>query len=425
MSINATLVALYLHETSGTAEANRHAGHNTSSKTVDNTRVEIYSRHKQPKFTNETGLYRATGYYDMKSANFVSVISSFLLGVTQTAHAESLDNSSVQVGHHVIYSYPGAQPPAELNDLISQGKVGGIILFGENVADNLSFIVESFQNTYKQSSSYSGYPLLIMTDQEGGEVVRLPGGPAMSAKQVGESTDLSGTATETGQQAAKALKAYQLNGNLAPVLGVYREAGDFLDNDERSYGNTSKTVGACVSSFISAQQAAGIIATAKHFPGLGAASTDENTDERPVTINLTLDEIHSVDEAPYSQAISAGVDMVMNSWALYPALDSKYPSGLSKSWIQDELRGRLGFKGVTITDAIEAGALEAFGDDPARAVLASQAGMDIILASGRNVTQGETIVDALVAALGDGSLSSDSFGDATKRILAVRQKLAA
>lgn len=359
----------------------------------------------------------------MRTTNFASFLIALALPNIQSGLAAPVDDTSVQVGHHIIYSYPGAEPPEELHDLISEGKVGGIIIFGENVADNLSSIVESVQSTYKQSPSYSGYPLLIMTDQEGGEVVRLPGGPAMSAKQVGDSADLSGIAIETGQQAAKALKAYQMNSNLAPVLGVYREAGDFLDNDGRSYGNTSETVGTCVSSFISAQQGAGIIATAKHFPGLGAASTEENTDERPVTIDITLDELHSIDEAPYRQAISAGVDMVMNSWALYPALDSKYPSGLSKAWIQDELCGRLGFKGVTITDAIEAGALEAFGDDPARAVLASQAGMDIILASGRNVTQGKAITDALVAALGDGSLSKTSFGDATRRILDVRQKL--
>jgi beta-glucosidase-like glycosyl hydrolase len=215
-----------------------------------------------------------------------------------------------------------------------------------------------------------------------------------------------------------------VNTNLAPILGVYREEGDFLDNYGRSFGNTSALVATCGQAFIIAQQGAGIIATAKHFPGLGAAGKTENTDEEPVTINLTLEELRSVDEIPYTTAIPAGVDMIMNSWALYPALDAKYPSGLSRAWIQDELRGRLGFQGVTITDAIEAGALQAFGDDAARGVLASQAGMDVILASARNVTQGEAIVDALVSALEDGTLSQDSFAEATDRILALRKKIA-
>lgn len=349
---------------------------------------------------------------------------SFLLSLSLTAFAVPSGDLSSQVGHHVIFSYPGLQPPAHLFNLIKQGKVGGIILFGENVSSNLSSTIDAFQNAYKQSPDYPGAPLLIMTDQEGGLVARLPGGPTMSAKQVGQSADPKATATETGNVAADALHDYHVNTNLAPVLGVYREAGDFLDYYGRSYGNTSDLVTECAAAFIGAQQGAGAIATAKHFPGLGAAGRTENTDVVHVTINLTLDELRSIDEAPYISAIATGVDMVMNSWALYPALDSRYPSGLSTSWVQGELRGRLGFEGVTMTDAIEAGALEAFGDDPARAVLASRAGMDIILASARNVTQGEAIVDGLVSALQDGSLAGDSFAHATNRILALRRKLA-
>jgi beta-glucosidase-like glycosyl hydrolase len=115
----------------------------------------------------------------------------------------------------------------------------------------------------------------------------------------------------------------------------------------------------------------------------------------------------------------------MASWAVYPALDANNPSGLSESWIQGQLRQRLGFKGVTITDAIEAGALEAFGSDENRAVLASKAGMDLILASARNATQGESILNALVTALNDGTLAQDSFNQATQRILSLRAKIPA
>ncbi|KAJ5698711.1 hypothetical protein N7462_000716 [Penicillium macrosclerotiorum] len=347
---------------------------------------------------------------------------TFCLSLAHSAWASSSDDLEVQVGKHVVFSYPGLQPSDHLLDLIKQGKVGGIILFGENVGDNLSTVITGFQEAYKQSVAYSGAPLLIMTDQEGGEVRRLPGGPVKSAKEVGQSENPRTTAIQSGNDAASALQSYQVNCNLAPVLGVYRETGDFLDNYGRSYGNTSTLVGMCSSAFIQSQQDAGVIATVKHFPGLGAAGKNENTDEEPVTINLTLDEIRSVDEAPYKEAITAGVDMVMSSWALYPALDSKYPSGLSQSWVQDELRGRLGFKGVTITDAIEAGALEAFGDDAARAVLAGQAGMDIILASARNVSQGEAIVGGMVAALQDGSLSLNDFSESTERIMTLRKK---
>ncbi|KAJ5218060.1 uncharacterized protein N7498_000159 [Penicillium cinerascens] len=262
-----------------------------------------------------------------------------------------------------------------------------------------------------------------MTDQEGGEVRRLPGGPTMSAKQIGQSKNPKATAAQSGKDAASALKAEYLNANLAPFLDIYRETGEFDDQFRRSYGNTSGLMGTCDSAFIYSQQRTGIIVTAKDFPGLGAAGKNEDTDVEPVTINLSLEELRSVDQALYTKAIAAGLDMVMSSWALYPALDSKYPSRLSKARVQGELRGRLRFKGVTITDPIEAGALEAFGNDASRGLLAAQAGMDILLASAKNLTQGEAIVDSLISALQDGSLSSDSFAEATDRILAVRQKI--
>lgn len=348
--------------------------------------------------------------------------STLLLCHIEAAPVEDL---SIQAGIHVIHSYPGLTPPPGLLDLTRQGKVGGIILFGENVGANLKDVVNSFQSAYQQSPGNPKSPLLIMTDQEGGQVSRVPGGPTLSEKQIGEAANPAQAATQAGKEAEAALASKNINSNLAPVLGVYRQAGDFLDQFQRSYANTSKIAGDCGSAFITSQQSLGALATAKHFPGLGAAAANDNTDATPVTISLSLSELRSVDEAPYQQAISAGVKMVMTSWALYPALDPKFPSGLSKAWIQGELRGRLGYKGVTISDAIEAGALGSFGNDANRGVLASQAGLDLILASGRNATQGEAIVNALVDALNKGSLPRGPFDAATQRILKIRQGLAA
>ncbi|KAJ5475197.1 secreted glycosyl hydrolase [Penicillium diatomitis] len=347
---------------------------------------------------------------------------ALFLSLASSTQAERGHDLAQEAGHHVIFSYPGISPPAHLFDLIKQGKVGGIILFGENVASNVSTIINQLQDAYKQSQAYVGSPLLIMTDQEGGIVRRLPGGPVSSAKQVGESGDPGAAAIQAGKDAAHTLAEFQVNTNLAPVLGIYREAGDFLDQYGRSYGNNSELVATCGSAFITAQQVAGVIATAKHFPGLGAAG-NLNTDEGPVTIDLPLRELRAVDEAPYTNAIAAGVDMVMTSWAVYPALDATYPSGLSNAWVEGELRGRLGFRGVTITDALEAGALESFGDAGNRGLLASQAGMDVILASARDVAQGEAVVNALVSALDNGSLPRGKFTKATDRILALRRKI--
>lgn len=115
----------------------------------------------------------------------------------------------------------------------------------------------------------------------------------------------------------------------------------------------------------------------------------------------------------------------MPSWALYPSIDSKYPSGLSKTMLQTYLRGQLNFRGVTISDAIEAGGLNAFGkDDGVRSRLAVEAGMDIILAAARNVSQGVGIVEKLTTLLDGGDLDANEFQQSVDRIVSLRKGLA-
>jgi beta-N-acetylhexosaminidase len=111
------------------------------------------------------------------------------------------------------------------------------------------------------------------------------------------------------------------------------------------------------------------------------------------------------------------------SWAVYPALDANLPAGLSPAVVQGELRNRLGYQGVTVTDAIEAGALQAFGTDANRSVLAAKAGMDLILCANGNVAQGDSVNAALVNALQSGQLSQSSFAAAVNRVTALRDGL--
>src|ERR1700730_8242228 len=118
-----------------------------------------------------------------------------------------------------------------------------------------------------------------------------------------------------------------MNVNLAPVLDVYRVAGNFIDQYGRSYRDDPAVVSRLGASFIRAQQGRGVAATAKHFPGLGAAARGQNTDLQPVTLNLAAAAIRSVDEYPYRAAIAAGVKLVMMSWAVDPPLDATHPAG--------------------------------------------------------------------------------------------------
>ena len=271
-----------------------------------------------------------------------------------------------------------------------------------------------------QADSGIGVPLLLMTDQEGGIVQRLPGAPGISEKTIGASADPVGTARSAGTGAAQNLLNAGMNCNLAPVLDVFRQAGNFDDQFGRSYSMDPVVCGQCGAASIAAQQALGVVTTAKHFPGLGAATRAQNTDLGTVTLDLSLSELRGVDELPFTYAIDANVDMVMTSWATYPALDPDLPSGLSPRTVHGELRGRLKFRGVTITDAIEAGALQNFGGTGDRAVAAAAAGMDIVLCSARDVSQGQDAVDALQAAVADGRLDRGAGIHALQRVLALR-----
>jgi beta-N-acetylhexosaminidase len=262
-----------------------------------------------------------------------------------------------------------------------------------------------------------------MTDQEGGLVRRLPGAPVLSAKQIGASGNPAATASQAGTAAGKNLAGVGMNVNLAPVLDVYYQSGNFIDQFHRSYSSRASTVATCGKAFITAQQRVGVAATAKHFPGLGSATTSQNTDIRPVTLYVSRSGLRATDEAPYRAAIAAGVKLIMASWAVYPALDAHHPAGLSPAVIQGELRGRLRYQGVTVTDAIEAGALAAFGGYGPRAVLAARAGMDLLLCSAQNPAQGQAVVTALANALGRGQLNRTAFNAAVQRVTALRNSL--
>ena len=242
-----------------------------------------------------------------------------------TAKAALPPLSATQLaGQRVIYSYTGLTPPANLLRWIRAGKVAGVIFFGSNISSQAQLAAVAAELNKANASPKNPmrhYPLLLMTDQEGGLVRRLPGAPDESEKQIGEGTHPAVAARAAGRGAGQNLTGAGLNVNLAPVLDVYRTPGDFDDQFGRSYSTNPHKVSYLGADFVKAQQATGVAATAKHFPGLGAAATAQNTDEEPVTLNVPLATLRGTDEYPYHAAIRAGVKLVMVSWAIYPALD--------------------------------------------------------------------------------------------------------
>jgi beta-N-acetylhexosaminidase len=208
------------------------------------------------------------------------------------------------------------------------------------------------------------------------------------------------------------------------VLDVFRQPGNFIDEFGRSFSSNPVRVAKLGALYASAEQARGVAATVKHFPGLGAAARSQNTDERPVTLRLRRSTIRNTDEVPYRSAVAAHVKLVMLSWALYPALDPRFPAGLSRTIIRGELRDRLGFAGVTITDALSAGALRAFGATASRATRAARAGMDLLLCASGRVVEGSTAMRALSSAYQHGTAQYRSaFLAAAERVIALRKTL--
>jgi beta-N-acetylhexosaminidase len=328
-------------------------------------------------------------------------------------------------GQRVIYSYAGLTPPRSLLQAIRAGEAGGVIFFAPNISTRSQIHAVIAQLQRAALSSPQHQKVLMMTDQEGGQVRRLPGAPTLSEKQIGASANSIALARSAGEGAGKNLASAAINVNLAPVLDVYRQPGNFIDEFGRSYSSSGAKVAALGAAFISSQQGKGIAATAKHFPGLGAASRSQNTDLTPVTLNISLNTLRTVDEVPYRAAVAAGVKLVMTSWAIYPALDPFRPAGLSPTVIQDELRGRLGFRGVTITDGIDAGAVTPYGSLARRGVLAAAAGADLILCAATNPAdntpaQGQTVLHGLATAIADHDLSLTGARAAASRILALR-----
>jgi beta-N-acetylhexosaminidase len=312
--------------------------------------------------------------------------------------------------------------------LIRAGEAGGVIFFGPNVASSkqLKGVVDELQRANAASPVHA--PLLLMADQEGGLVRRLPGAPALSEQRIGASANGLSLATAAGVGAGRNLAAAGLNVNLAPVLDVARSPRGFDGQYQRSYGASASRGASLGAAFITAQQRTGVAATAKHFPGLGAASRTQNTDLGPVRLNLTLHALRADDEAPFQAAIDAGVKLVMLSWAIYPALDPKLPAGLSKKVIGGELRTHLGFRGVTVTDSLSAGALSAFGGVGARGVLAAGAGADLLVCAAphpdeNTPKEGAAVMQALTAALDDHPNLRAGAEQAVNRVIALRGQL--
>jgi beta-glucosidase-like glycosyl hydrolase len=161
-----------------------------------------------------------------------------------------------------------------------------------------------------------------------------------------------------------------------------------------------------------------VAATAKHFPGFGAAKDD--SDVEVSRIGLSKARLRAVDEAPYRRYAAAGGDLVMVAAATYPAFSNR-PAAFSASLVTGELRHRLGYRGIVMTDALDTVSVAAFSDPAETGLAAVEAGCDLLLFT--EPAPAEASRQALVRYLGIGSLDPEQFQRSARRILDLRAGL--
>jgi beta-N-acetylhexosaminidase len=271
-----------------------------------------------------------------------------------------------QVGQVTISSFQGTMRPEYIRRRLRARETAGVILFGgTNGGDSAHW------RRLTRSLREAGHGrTLILVDQEGGDIRTVAHvGPQEGQPFQGPPASVRRSARAAG----RGLRAAGINVNLAPVADIAR-AGSFIAG--RSFAGDEHGVAARTTAAVRGLGAAGVAATAKHFPGVGGAKV--NTDDGPATVHTPIRR----DLVPFRAAIEAQVPLVMLSHASYPALDPSRIASQSRAIVTGLLRRRLGFEGVIVTDSLEAAAVVARSGIATAAERSIRAGADLILMTG-------------------------------------------
>ncbi len=275
---------------------------------------------------------------------------------------------------------------------------------------------------------FSGPPLLIATDQEGGLVSRL--GPSAgfpereSPESLGGRDDLTSTFRVADGMAGD-LHQSGINLNLAPLIDLALNPEGPLARNGRSFGSDPELVFRHSKAFIEAHRRNGVLTCLKHFPGKGSAGQDTHWETADVTSTYQEKEL-----SPFARLIREGLaDLVMTSHVNHRGWDPEFPVTLSRKILQEILRGKLGYRGPIISDDLLMGAIIRQYTLEEACVLAVRAGVDILLAS-NNTPEGDDpelfnrIFEALVKAFDRGRISRSLIEDSHSRLEALRARLA-
>ncbi len=326
-----------------------------------------------------------------------------------------------KIGQMLVFGWTGKTKEEEttVNDhareIVQEMEVGGVVLLGRNVADDLAVTAA----TLSELQMLSREPLFVIADQEGGMVARFVEGVTVfpSNMALGATRDVS-LAYKAAAVTAKELLAIGVNYNFAPCVDVNNNPNNPIIGT-RSYGESPELCARFAEQAVRGYQENGIIACAKHFPGHGDTAADSHL--TLPTIPHDKERLNSVELIPFKKAIKAGVGSIMTTHILFPALDSDRPSTLSPRIISGLLREELGFDGVVVTDCMEMKAIADNWGTPEAAVMAIEAGVDLVLVCHTRSIQRETR-EAILRAVVDGRISESRLDESIRRIRALKDR---
>ncbi len=301
----------------------------------------------------------------------------------------------------------------EMSETAREYPVGGVLLYGHNIDTP-----EQLKAFSKEIHSLPGAPFLCI-DEEGGRVSRIGGNPNFDVpryKSIAEigSSGKAEKAKECAENIATYLREYGFDIDFAPVADVNTNPENIVIGN-RAFSDSPKVAAKMVSAYVEGMNSKGIVSCLKHFPGHGDTKTD--THEGYAVSYKDWKELSECEMIPFRAGIKAGVPLVMTAHISLPKVThSDKPATLSSVVLKDILRGKLGFKGIIITDAIEMGAIKQHYSTRNATVMAILAGADIVLCP-RDYREA---VDAITDAVNDGTLSEERLDESLRRILKLK-----
>ena len=303
-------------------------------------------------------------------------------------------------------------PNEFMRQMIQEYYVGSVIVYGKRDAVSQA----EYNNKVQEyaADTRMNIPLFTSADLENGAAQRVPDDATTLPRQMGGGATHSLTAAdEYAKIAAKEVKALGFNWSYSPVADVNNNPLNPVIG-VRSFSENTELVSRMTAAQVTRYQEEGVIATAKHFPGHGDTETDSHYGLPIVTYDReVLDEVHL---PPFQEAIDAGIDSIMTSHIIIEAIDPELPATLSHDVLTGLLREEMGFDGLIVTDAMEMRAITDNWGAGEAAVMAIQAGADIVMAVGSQAAQVETL-EALYDAYQSGELTEERVQESLERIL--------